>query len=158
MGDFAWSFLKRIREHEVDRRLVADFCFSRELIDQLDLSAPDDHVPEGLLIECCAQAGGLAMMLEKEEISHLPILAKVNLCDFHQPIPLGQEAVVEANLELLTENNAAEFRAAIHLPGEMAPRVECRVLLGLAALNELPDGGAGILTHFDGLKLSFIDA
>ena len=147
-----WSFLREVLEREPGRRLSARIFFAREELASLGLSPTSrGGVPESLLIECCAQAAGLCLLLEEGARESLPVLARVNEARFGGALAPGNWARVEVKLIHQTENGA-EFEGQIHLENASQLLLQVRFILGFTSLSELPDQGQLLSSRMADLK------
>jgi len=152
MPRFAWSFVREVLELDPDQRLRGLVFLERERSRDLGLCDGSGLVPEGILIEFCAQAAGLSLLMHRDDIDFLPVLARVNESHFHKTLCLGEKAEVLA-AAVHRSKDLVEFEASIrNSRSDAPPLLECRLLLGLAPLSELPEGGEAILAHLGSLK------
>jgi 3-hydroxymyristoyl/3-hydroxydecanoyl-(acyl carrier protein) dehydratase len=151
MPAFAWSFVRRIVELVPEQRLRGRLLFNEMHLADLNLNGGRGFVPEGLLVESCAQAAGLSLLFGREETVFLPVLVRVNECLFDTRVSVDVEMEVHVECIYRSEN-VVEFNGAIENLGNGLSVVRCRLMLGLTPLSELPDKGEGILKHLGDLR------
>ena len=136
-----WSFVSGVETDGEDRKFL--LSFDQETLHQIGYPVSVDSVPEGLLIEGCAQASGLSLFLEDPTFPALPVLARVNQAHFSRPLSpsVSPQAIVQQTH--LSEAGAVfECRCFANSPEEAEVRVE--LLLGFLPFADLPFGGVEI--------------
>jgi len=138
MQDLTWSFIDTIATDARGR--LFHLTFNPETLQRIGYPEDTKTVPEGLLIEGCAQASGISLFLTHPEFSYLPVLAKVNRASFHAAALTGEPLRAQT---VLTHQSEAGALFECVLGGEdlEKPYLECEILLGFVPFEELPDLG-----------------
>lgn len=149
--EFIWSFISRIDRVQPGKEIEASFLFERDLLTRLGAPPAQDTVPEGLILECCAQASGFILLAELGTLDFVPVLARVGEAEFFQPLKVGSgaQAICE---EVHRTENGAEFVCQVRESESSEKVANCRLMLGFTPLDRVPDGGRGIRAHLEQLK------
>jgi 3-hydroxymyristoyl/3-hydroxydecanoyl-(acyl carrier protein) dehydratase len=150
-NEFIWSFISRIDRVQAGKEIEASFLFDRDLLAQLGAPRDQEFVPEGLILECCAQSSGFILLAELGNLDFVPVLARVSEAEFYRALEVGKEAQALCE-EVHRNENGAEFQCEVREKDTREIIAKSKLLLGFTPLDRVPDGGQGIRTHLERLK------
>jgi hypothetical protein len=147
MNELIWSFVAGL-ENLADGR-VFRLSYTRERLRKIGYPEDLGNIPEGLLIEGAAQAGGLSLFLDHPGFRYLPVLAKINRARFFAPYPVDRLLKVAATASHLSDSGA-QLECRMFDPLTGAAVVNCEILLGFVPFEDLPDSGKEVRNRLEG--------
>lgn len=139
MEDLVWSFVEKA---EVEGEIRSfQVVISADRLEKIGYPQGIESIPEGLVIEGCAQSAGLSIHLAESGFQALPILGRVNRARFLRRILIGERLKVRP-IELQRSESGAIFDCRVFEAGRKTLVAEVELLLGFLPFEEMGDGGA----------------
>lgn len=139
MEGLIWSFVENVNVEGETRTFVVRISADR--LEKVGYPRGIESIPEGLVIEGCAQSAGLSIHLAESGFRALPILARVNRARFLRRLLIGERLTV-APTGLQRSESGAVFECQVFASGTHVLVAEVEILLGFLPFEEMEDGGA----------------
>ncbi len=153
MNELTWSFVVGLDTGESGP--IFEVLYRQEILQQIGYPEGIDVVPEGLLIEGCAQSAGLSLFLDDPQFHSLPVLAKVNRAQFFAPCPVNRALRIDPTQTHISESGA-QFECTALDPTTEKTVSKCEFLLGFLPFDQIPNGGqdakTGLKNFLEGLQ------
>lgn len=139
MEGLVWSFVEKVAVEGEIRTF--EVVISADRLEKIGYPRGIESIPEGLVIEGCAQSAGLSIHLAESGFQALPILGRVNWARFLRRILIGERLKVSP-IELHRSESGAVFECRVFVTGTKDLVAEVELLLGFLPFAEMGDGGA----------------